>query len=367
MKLSRISINFYRIKIKVRDVKNVVVSLLCLMLTASSVAQENAISEDLSLVGRTFTIEENDEDIKFVFKENGVVFISGSEFGDGVEGSYTQDKEDVLIKIGNEEIFAFFDGKEFEFEEPEYYPPGYNITAVGVDAYEARKYKSSDGDTIQYRLFIPENYNEDIIYPLVLFHHGAGGTGNDNIHNLEGPCPMEWAGPERHADNPCFIVAPQIPRNDKERSESGRPRTDIMNVHIKTIHEILYRLEKEFSIDKDREYVTGLSMGGECTWMSMIQRPDRFAAAIPICGGDWIIGMSAEERGKKFAQLPMWIFHGEADGVVSVDVSRESVKQLRAAGGSPKYTEYLGVGHDSWTRAYRDQELIDWLFAQSRK
>lgn len=70
-------------------------------------------------------------------------------------------------------------------------------------------------------------------------------------------------------------------------------RTHIMNVHIKTIHEILDALEAEFPIDKNREYVTGLSMGGECTGMSMIQRPDRFAAAVPICGGDWIIGMSA--------------------------------------------------------------------------
>jgi predicted peptidase len=92
-----------------------------------------------------------------------------------------------------------------------------------------------------------------------------------------------------------------------------------------------------------------------------------FSAAVPICEGDWIIGMNAEERGKKFAQFPLWIFHGDADDVVSVDVSREAVKQLRAAGGNPKYTESPGVGHDSWTRAYRDSELIGWLFAQSRE
>mgnify|MGYP006077665843 FL=1 len=76
--------------------------------------------------------------------------------------------------------------------------------------------------------------------------------------------------------------------------------------------------------------------------------------------------LSAEERGKKFAQLPMWIFHGEADDVVSVDVSREAVKALKATGGNPRYTEYPGIGHDSWTRAYRDEEFIDWLFAHFR-
>jgi predicted peptidase len=334
--------------------------------TFVSIGQEFPHDDDPSVVGKTFTVEEDDEEITFDFRENGVVFISGSEFGDQIEASFTQDEDDVIIKIGDEEILAFFDGEEFEIEEPEYYPEGYAITSVGVDAYEARMYVSSDGDAIQYRLFIPKDYDKDTKYPLVLFHHGAGGSGNDNVRNLEGPCPMEWAGPERQADNPSFIVAPQIPRNEEKRGESGRPRTDIMNVHIKTIHEILDALEEEFSIDKKREYVTGLSMGGECTWMSMIQRPERFAAAAPICGGDWIIGMSAEERGKKFAQLPMWIFHGADDNVVSVDVSREAVNALKAAGGNPKYTEYPGVGHDSWTRAYRDQELIKWLFEQSR-
>jgi predicted peptidase len=73
------------------------------------------------------------------------------------------------------------------------------------------------------------------------------------------------------------------------------------------------------------------------------------------------------ERGKKFAKFPLWIFHGDADKVISVEVSRKVVKALRDAGGTPKYTEYPGVGHNSWDSAYRDSKLIEWLFAQSRK
>jgi len=140
-----------------------------------------------------------------------------------------------------------------------------------------------------------------------------------------------------------------------------------MKVHIQTIHEILDSLEAEFSIDTSRQYVTGLSMGGECTWMSIIERPDRFAAAVPICAGDKFIGMEPPEMGRKFARFPLWIFHGDADDVISVDVSRRLVKALRDAGGNPKYTEYPGVNHDSWESAYRDPELIEWLFAQSNK
>ena len=244
--------------------------------------------------------------------------------------------------------------------------PGSTVSEVTIDDYEPRVFTSSNGNKIQYRLFTPRDYKPGTQYPLVLFHHGAGGRGDDNRRNLEGPCAWEWAGPERQAKNPCFIVAPQIPRTIS-MDTTGLSRTEIMREHIRTIHEILDSLEEEFSIDTSREYVTGLSMGGECTWMSLIERPDRFAAGVPICAGDRFIGMEPSEIGRKFAQFPLWIFHGDADDVISVDVSRKLVKALRDAGGNPKYTEYPGVGHDSWEPAYRDSEFIDWLFAQSKK
>jgi len=76
------------------------------------------------------------------------------------------------------------------------------VSEVGVDDYEARVFTSPQGDTIPYRLFIPRDYDADKKYPLVLFHHGAGGSGNDNRRQFEGPCPREWAGPERQAKNP---------------------------------------------------------------------------------------------------------------------------------------------------------------------
>ena len=239
------------------------------------------------------------------------------------------------------------------------------VSEVTIDDYEARVFTSSEGDKIQYRLFVPRDYDADKKYPLVLFHHGGSGSGNDNIRNLEGPLPFEWAGPERQAKNPCFIVAPQIPR--RERREDGPPRKEIVNGHIRTTHEILDSLEEEFSIDVSREYITGLSMGGTCTWMSLIERPDRFAAAAPICASNRLVDMEPSEIGRKFARFPLWMFHGDKDDVVSVDVSRELVKALRDAGGNPNYTEYAGVGHDSWEPAYRDSEFIDWLFAQSLK
>ena len=235
-----------------------------------------------------------------------------------------------------------------------------------ADIYEARSFTSSEGDTIPYRLFVPEDYDPMKKYPVILFHHGGGGTGDDNRRNLEGALVKEWILPEAQAKNPCIIVVPQMPGKKAKTSESLKAAVGDMKLHIRTVHEILDSLEGEFSIDTSREYVTGLSFGGECTWMSMIERPDRFAAAVPICATSLLIEMDAPDRGREFAQFPLWIFHGDADVVVPVETSRKMVKALRDAGGDPKYTEYPEVGHESWDMAYREAELLEWLFAQSR-
>jgi predicted peptidase len=231
------------------------------------------------------------------------------------------------------------------------------------DIYKARSFTGSKNNPVQYRIFIPEKYDPKKKYPLVLFHHGGGGAGDNNKRNLEGECIREWILPEVQANNPCFIVAPQFPG---KKSKSVLDGTFSMRGHIRTIHEILDSLEKEFSIDTNREYVTGLSFGGECTWLSLVERPERFAAGVPICGTDVYSDVTVEERVDKVGKLPLWIFHGDADDTVPVEVSRNIVKALKDAGGNPKYTEYPGVYHDSWSRAYRDPELVKWLFVQKR-
>jgi len=229
------------------------------------------------------------------------------------------------------------------------------------DLYEARSFAASNNNTVNYRLFVPENYNPKKKYPLVLFHHGGGSTGDDNRQQLEGACAREWILPEVQAKNPSFIVAPQFPGKGQKSVIDG---TFSMTGYIQAIHEVLDSLEKEFSIDTSREYVTGLSFGGGCTWMSLVERPDRFAAGVPICS--YLIDFPVEDHAKKIASLPLWVFHGDEDEVVPVEVSRSIVNALNDAGGDPKYTEYPGVNHYSWDLAYRDPELIAWLFAQKR-
>ncbi|MEM7476909.1 MAG: dienelactone hydrolase family protein [Planctomycetota bacterium] len=237
-------------------------------------------------------------------------------------------------------------------------------TASPLDAFEARTFTSTEGDTLPYRLFVPTDYDPKKSYPLVLFHHGGGGTGTDNRRNLEGACVREWITQDAQAKNPCLIVAPQMPGKNAKTSKSVDEGAKAMQLHIRTVHEILDSLEKEFSVDKSREYVTGLSFGGTCAWLSLHEQPERFAAAVPICAGNWLMQTKMKERGEKFANQPLWIFHGDADKVISVEDSRQIVKALRDAGADPKYTEYAGVGHYCWDMAYRDEGLIRWLFSQ---
>ena len=114
------------------------------------------------------------------------------------------------------------------------------------------------------------------------------------------------------------------------------------------------------TVDKSRIYVIGLSMGGMAIYDLIARRPDLFAAAAAICG----IGDTS--RAKDMAPVKLWIFQGEKDNLIDVSNARNIVAALRRAGADPKYSEYQGVGHDSWVKAYTDPELLPWLFEQKK-
>lgn len=230
-----------------------------------------------------------------------------------------------------------------------------------VDRFEAREYKTPSDGRLLYRILLPKDYDKSASYPLVLFFHGAGERGADNrkqlVHGMS-----DFASNEAQKKYPCFVVAPQCPENskwvdvswsDEQHSMPEKP-ADPMRLSL----ELIDALVNEYSIDKRRIYVTGLSMGGFGTWDALMRRPKFFAAAIPICGGGDPV------QAKRIAHVPQWIFHGDMDTAVKPSRSREMVAALKAAGGSPRYTEYPKTGHDSWTATYANREVHDWLFAQ---
>ena len=102
-------------------------------------------------------------------------------------------------------------------------------------------------------------------------------------------------------------------------------------------------------------------MGGAGTWHMLSERPDFFAAGAPVCG------RYDPKIAGSIRHVPVWNFHGDKDETVSVTFSRELIAALKKAGGAPKYSEYAGVGHNSFLWAYTEPELVEWMFAQRRK
>jgi predicted peptidase len=231
------------------------------------------------------------------------------------------------------------------------------------DRYEARVYKSAQGESLPYRLLKPRPYDPAQAYPLVLFLHGMGERGSDNEAQLVNGV-SEWLGSDAAmAQYPCFVVVPQCP--DGEDSEvaswsNWRPGKPAITTPTRLALEAVTAIQQEFHIDPDRLYIGGLSMGGFGTWNVIAEYPDRFAAAAVICGGGDLT------KASRIASIPVWIFHGNRDEAVPVKLSRDMFQALLDAGGSPGYTEYPEVGHASWVPALQDAQLLRWLFAQKR-
>jgi predicted peptidase len=228
-----------------------------------------------------------------------------------------------------------------------------------INGFLADSYRSKSGEQMQYRLFVPPDYNAARGYPIVLWLHGAAGRGSDNSSQLAGgnfAGSHIWTTPQNQAAYHAFVLAPQV---DVTKGWA-RPHTSTPPVAIRLALEILNTVEQKYSIDRAREYVVGQSMGGEGVWAALSIAPDRFAASIVLCGyGDaYMIS--------RVAKAPVWIFQGEEDPAVPVTRARAWVAELRKAGGNPKYTEYPSIGHDVWDVAFREPGLVAWMFSQAR-
>ncbi|MFQ3591919.1 MAG: prolyl oligopeptidase family serine peptidase [Gemmataceae bacterium] len=230
-----------------------------------------------------------------------------------------------------------------------------------LDSLLEKKTFTSGKASLPYRLLKPQGYDGQTAYPLVIFLHGAGERGKDNKAQMKHGV-KNFASDEVRKKYPCFVMVPQCPPHPARWADwTATGTTKEPTEPLALVLALLEELKKEYQIDENRIYLTGLSMGGFGTWDLLSRKPDLFAAAIPICGG------GDPRSAKKFAHVPIWAFHGAKDNVVRPERSREMIEALKKAGGSPKYTEYPEAGHDSWTKTYADPAVLEWLFAQKRK
>lgn len=255
--------------------------------------------------------------------------------------------------------------------------------------YIKRTFTDGTGRSLVYYLYIPSNYNPYQKYPLVLLLHGDG----EKINPKRTPAQNQnallkqlyvrvWTSTYSAPNNPriqqrwpCFVVVPQITKSQQWINVSLHKGFYMQGFYaqkqqpaiglLMTMH-LLDALQREYSgIDANRRYITGISSGAFGVWDAIERWPNYFAAAAPIAGaGD-------PTKAALLKNLPIWIFHGSRDNVVTVRGSRNMFAAIKKAGGKPLYTEFPGLKHGTWGDVYSLPRVpqpvttfFPWLFSQ---
>lgn len=198
---------------------------------------------------------------------------------------------------------------------------------------------------VNYLLYLPDGYRQDTLkeWPLLLFLHGSGERG-DNLEKVK------KHGPPKLIDQgkkfPFIVVSPQVSEGQ------GWSSADL--------YALLQNCKQKYKVDKNRIYLTGLSMGGFGTWSLAIEHPEEFAAIVPICGG----GDTTDIW--KLRHTAVWCFHGARDKNVPLALDQEMIRALQVYNSSAKLTIYPDAEHDSWTVTYNNDSLYQWLLSQKK-
>jgi len=237
-----------------------------------------------------------------------------------------------------------------------------NLNSQELDLYEQNIFVI-ENDTLNYRILKPLNYDSTKQYPVHLFLHGAGERGNDNVSQLVHGSKLFLKKESREKYN-SWVIFPQAPKydwwgyKDPYKLNYNVKESKAMSLVVK----LMDNFSKRNDVNQNKIYVSGLSMGGMGTFVILNLRPDMFAAATPICGdGD---PNSVNNYAKK---IPIWIFHGSDDTVVSPKKSLKMANAIIDAGGSPKITFYENVGHDSWNNAFAEEDFLKWIHSKTKK
>ncbi|MBK8944598.1 MAG: hypothetical protein IPM32_04920 [Ignavibacteriae bacterium] len=210
-------------------------------------------------------------------------------------------------------------------------------------------YAEREHNEIRFGLFVPPNYNEEKKYPLILALHGKLDLTSWNL---------PWYNEPIVSNDPCIVVTP---KTSNPNFAWGTSYNEKHTPEMLTVLEILNLLKIEFNLDENRFYVHGASMGGFGVFNLLAKEPKMFAAAFAICGG------GSPSTAKKLKNIPLWIFHGDADPIVSVKQSRNLYKAIVDSGGKKvRYTEYTNIGHDSWVYAWKEKTILNWLLSQRK-
>lgn len=221
-----------------------------------------------------------------------------------------------------------------------------------------------DSTTYRYQVYVPASYSPSEKWPVVLFLHGSGERGSDGARQTHLGLPARL---RQMNDFPAIVVMPQC----RYGLFWGDPPMEAQ------VFAALHEAMKEFNGDPERLSLTGLSMGAYGTWAFGYKYPEKFAAIVPVSGGVVASGQAPAwhprsknpgdpygETASNLTNVAVWAFHGEVDPRVPVTESRKLTEAIKSRGGNVRYTEYPGVAHNAWDRAYWEEELLPWLLGQ---
>lgn len=213
-----------------------------------------------------------------------------------------------------------------------------------------RGYENWYIDDFRCGLYVPEDYDGSRSYPVILYLHGHTDTTTWNLR---------WYNEPFILKDPCIVLTPKCPEEEIYGwGSSYDPR--ISPMMAKTF-EMIGMVEKAFNLDEDRYYIYGVSMGGYGTYGVIQKNPGMFAAGYVECGS------GGKEIAPILAEIPFWIFHGSVDPVVPVEPARNLYQAVLDCGGRQiRYTEYEGVGHNTWDFTRYETTLPWWLLAQRK-
>jgi predicted peptidase len=202
---------------------------------------------------------------------------------------------------------------------------------------------------MEYLLYVPEDYEEDRAWPLILSLHGFLGA-DPTLESVRTQNPVAWVDP---SEFPFVLVAPKGP--DGLWSEYHEPMDELFDV-----------LGDSLSIDPEAVFLTGLSSGTLGVWPWALARPDLFAGIAPIAGGPPLTVDQVSEDICGLVDLPIWMAHSEADEVVPIDSDVATVAGLEECGSTAvRFTTYEGLTHvESISTAYAGPDLYEWMLEQ---
>jgi predicted peptidase len=206
----------------------------------------------------------------------------------------------------------------------------------------------SVSESLEYFLYYPPDYPKqpDAKFPLLLFLHGGGESGASlEMVRKNGLPKLVSEG----AEFPFLILAPQNPHKKEWWN-------------VRAVMALLEKITSGNRVDRSRIYLTGLSRGGNACWEIAAQYPNTFAAMAVVCGMTPLPYAHWMDK-----SMPIWVFHGTEDPVIPFSESADMVSKLKEMGYDVRLTAYEGVGHNSWERAYMEDELYTWFLTHSRQ